>query len=63
MLAGCFFAQAVLIASMIGPSWTVTSFLGSCGDWPCLAVMMIVVDPARSSARIWATILPSWALT
>jgi hypothetical protein len=31
VLAGCFFAQAALIASMIGPSWTVTSFPGSCG--------------------------------
>ena len=59
----CLWHQAWLIALMIGPSSMRFKSSGFCGDWPCLAVMMIAVEDARPFRRIWSTIRRSCALT
>src|SRR3979490_2815218 len=43
----CCAAHAALSASMIGPSGMRVSAEGVCGDWPCLADRMIVVEWSR----------------
>ena len=44
---GCLAFHAALTASMIGPSSIRVSWLGFCGDCPCLAERTIAVEPAR----------------
>ena len=41
---------------MIGPSWIRCSWFGFCGDWPCLAVTMIVVELGLAVGWICRTI-------
>ena len=59
---GCVAAHAALIASMIAPSSTRRSVLGSVGAWPCLADRMIVVLPVEAvGARSATRSAPTWA--
>jgi hypothetical protein len=61
--AGCAAFQAVLRASMIGPSGIRVRADGVCGDWPCLADRMMAVLFSRCRSWVASIMAPTLVLT